>query len=217
MRKIALFVMTLMMAGSLFAYEPNKENVTVKRNGDVVYYEQTEVYNIYGWNPARSTANKKLNQDYVKWVVRKGYTVENLVNYEYKILERLRPHINDFGRLIQAEGELAEYEKRTAIISIPFVTEENYLTLTKEEMLVKMFAFISDCTNYIIGDNKMIADLILTMALEMFPIQLPMTKAAYDDLQTIEVANRQNAVEWFYRNKEENKWLDVNDLITDDR
>lgn len=133
------------MAVSLFAYEPKKENVTVKGN-TVTYYEKTEVWNIYGWNPETSTANKKLNQDYVKWVIRKGYTVEDLVDYNFKRLERLRPHINDFGRLIQAGGELAEYHKRTAIISIPFVTEENYLTLTKEEMLAKMNAFISDCT-----------------------------------------------------------------------
>lgn len=146
MRKIALFVMTLMMAGSLFAYEPKRENVTVKGN-TVTYYEKTEVWNIYGWNPEMSTANKKLNQDYVKWAIRKGYTVEDLVEYEFKRLERLRPHINEYGRLIQATGNLAEYEKRTAIISIPFVTEENYLTLTKEEMLAKMYAFISDCTN----------------------------------------------------------------------
>ena len=93
MRKITLFIMTLMMAGSLFAYEPSKENVTVK------------------------------------------------------------------------------------------------------------------------GENKMIAELVLTLALEMFPIQLPMTEKAYNDLQTIEVANRQNAYEWYYRNKEENKWLDAAGLI----
>ena len=135
--------MTLMMAGSLFAYEPKKENVTVKGN-KVTYYEKTEVWNIHGWNPA--TADKKLNQDYVKWVIRKGYTVEQLVDYYFKRLERFRPHINEYGRLIQATGNLAEYEKRTAIISIPFVTEENYLTLTKEEMLAKMYAFIDACT-----------------------------------------------------------------------
>ena len=145
MRKITLFIMTLMMAGSLFAYEPKKENVTVKGN-TVTYYEKTEVWNIYGWNPEMSTANKKLNQDYVKWAIRKGYTIEQLVDYDFGRLEKLRPHINDFGRLIQSAGELAEYHKRTAIISIPFVTEENYLTITKEEMLAKMYAFISDCT-----------------------------------------------------------------------
>lgn len=146
MRKIALFIMTLMMASSLFAYEPKKENVTVKRNGNIEYYEQTEVWNIHGWNPEISTANKKLNQDYVKWVIRKGYTIEQLVDYDFKRLESLRPHINEYGRLIQSAGELAEYKKRTAIISVPFVTEENYLTLTKEEMKAKMYAFISDCT-----------------------------------------------------------------------
>ena len=62
----------------------------------------------------------------------------------------------------------------------------------------------------------MIAELVLILALEMFPIQLPMTEKAYNDLQTIEVANQQTAAEWFYRNKEENKWLDVNDPITED-
>lgn len=146
MRKIALFVMTLMMAGTLFAYEPKKENVTVKRNGSIEYYEKTEVWNICGWNPETSTANKKLNQDYVKWVIRKDYTIEQLVDYDFKRLEKLRPHINEYGRLIQAGGELGEYNKRTAIISVPFVTEENYLTLTKEEMKAKMYAFIEECT-----------------------------------------------------------------------
>ena len=62
----------------------------------------------------------------------------------------------------------------------------------------------------------MIAELVLTLALEMFPVQLPMTEKAYNDLQTIEVASPKTAAEWFYRNKEENKWLDVNDLIIED-
>lgn len=59
----------------------------------------------------------------------------------------------------------------------------------------------------------MIAELVLTLALEMFPIQLPMTEKVYNDLQTIEVANPKTAAEWFYRNKEENKWLDAADFI----
>lgn len=61
----------------------------------------------------------------------------------------------------------------------------------------------------------MIAELVLTLALEMFPIQLPMTEKAYNDLQTIEVANPKTAADWFYRNKEENKWLDAADLISE--
>lgn len=62
----------------------------------------------------------------------------------------------------------------------------------------------------------MIAELVLTLALAMFPVQLPMTENAYNDLQTIEAASPKTATEWFYRNKEENKWLDVNDLIIED-
>ena len=65
------------------------------------------------------------------------------------------------------------------------------------------------------GENKMVAELVLTLVLEMFTIQLQMTEKAYNDLQTIEVANPKTATEWFYRNKEENKWLDVNDIVTE--
>ena len=143
MKKMFMIAVVFTMMAGLFAYEPKKECVTVKGN-KVIYYVQTEVWNIYGWEPEIS--NKKLNQDYVKWVIRKGYTIEQLVGYEFKRLEKLRPHINEYGRLIQATGELGEYNKRTAIISIPFVTEENYLTLSKEDMLAKMYAFIAECT-----------------------------------------------------------------------
>ena len=38
----------------------------------------------------------------------------------------------------------AKYAKRTAIVSIPFVTEENFLYMTKTDMLVKMKAFIEE-------------------------------------------------------------------------
>ena len=76
------------------------------------------------------------------------------------------------------------------------------------------------------GENKMVAELVLTLVLEMFTIQLQMTEKAYNDLQTIEVANPNDlqtievanpktATEWFYINKEENKWLDAADLTSE--
>lgn len=40
--------------------------------------------------------------------------------------------------------ECAWYVKRTAVISIPFVTEENWYTITREELLNKMRAFVEE-------------------------------------------------------------------------
>lgn len=170
MRKITLFMMTLMMAGSLFAYEPSKENVTVKRNGDFKYYERTEPYKDKGnWT--------KEYTDYVGWVIWKGYTVEQCVEYNYERLESSRRSycfsmknaINPRPDGIQpfltkllnerngTDMSPEEYARNSwlksakenmtwAVTALPFVTEENFLTLTKEEMLAKMKAFISDCT-----------------------------------------------------------------------
>ena len=176
MRKIALFIMTLMMVGSLFAYEPKKENVTVKRNGDFKYYEQTEPYK------AKSDWTKDYN-DYVCWVIRKGYTVEQCVDYNYERLESSRkgyyfsmknainPRPNGFqtsitellnkinGTDISSEEytrnswlKSAKDEITWAVTALPFVTKENFLTLTKEEMKAKMYAFISECTKINKGD-----------------------------------------------------------------
>ena len=41
------------------------------------------------------------------------------------------------------EHEASNY-KKAALISVPFTTEENWLTITKEEMLTKMKAFIEE-------------------------------------------------------------------------
>ena len=180
MKKIlVVLMMTFTMVAGLFAYEPKKECAKVKRNGNVVYYEKTELYDENGFKPdpeARGWDGCKTSQDYVKWVIRKGYTVDQLVEYKYGLLQNLRDIYRRFlkdvesqelsnadiayaeaynkinGSDIPAEDlcarvslELAGYKKRTAIISIPFVTEENWLTLTKEEMRAKMYAFIEEC------------------------------------------------------------------------
>ena len=178
MKKIlTVLIITLMMAGTLFAYEPKKECAKVKRNGDVKYYEKTELYNMYGSEPDPKDLHDwyGFTYDSVGWVIGKGYTVEQHVDYKYENLERLRDSYyyfmkkanqpkpsnasNAFTDAINAingtnitpeehEKEtclrLAEQHKRTAIISIPFVTEENFLTLTKEEILAKMYAFIEE-------------------------------------------------------------------------
>lgn len=183
MKKILTVLMMVLMMAGLFAYEPKIECATVKRNGDVKYYEKTELYNwispglsadpkdLFRWyNPSGDT------YDYVGWVIGKDYTVEQCVDYRYKKLEQARRDyyydmekvtnpkepsnaskayvdaINAIkGTNITAEEhememalESVEEDVTWATTCIPFVTEENFLTLTKEEMLAKMYAFIEE-------------------------------------------------------------------------
>ena len=174
---MVLMMVFTMMAG-LFAYEPKKENAKVKRSGDVIYYEKTEPYDIYGYKPDpkdRSWDGSKTTIDYDKWVIRKGYTVDQCVDYNYELLEGFRrgylfymkrvehPEVTSLTKFVvdgtneingtnetyeehemKRARESAWYKKRTAVISIPFVTEENFLTLTKEEMLTRWLDFVEE-------------------------------------------------------------------------
>lgn len=180
MKKILMvLMMVLMMAGSLFAYEPKKECAKVKRNGNVEYYEKTELYN---WLSPGLSADPNdtglfgYSRDNVFWVIRKGYTVEQMVDYNYEKLEQARrDYYYDMKKVSQPKepsnaskayvdainainGTNITYEEHEmkmalesveeditwAITCIVFVTEENFLTLTKEEMLAKMYAFIEE-------------------------------------------------------------------------
>lgn len=175
---IMILMMVVTMMTSLFAYEPKKENAKVKRNGSVIYYEKTAPYDICGGKPdpkARGWDGRKTTLDYDKWVIRKGYTVEQCVNYNYGLLEHFRrsysyymkrvenPEVEGYTKtIVDALNEIngtsetyeehitkralesAWYEKRTAVLSIPCVTEDNFLTLTKEEMLARMLDFIEE-------------------------------------------------------------------------
>lgn len=174
MKKMIMVLMMVFGLSTVFAYEPKKECAKVKRNGDVKYYEKTELYNIYGSKPVPRYPVDS-DQDYVKWVIRKGYTVNQFVDYKYDLLEYLRRSysydmkrvekpevpgytkvIVDFTNEINGTSETYEehvvnnalkrawYVKRTAIISIPYVTADNFLTLTKEEMLERMLDFIEE-------------------------------------------------------------------------
>lgn len=171
---ITVLMMVFTMVAGLFAYEPKKENAKVKRNGDVVYHEKTELYNMYGSKPdPRCPVDS--DQDYVRWVIRKGYTVNQLVEYEYGLLEHLRwlysynmkrvesPVVEGYTKTIvdilnEINGTSETYEehttkralesawrvKRTAMLSILYVTEDNFLTLTKEEMLARILDFVEE-------------------------------------------------------------------------
>lgn len=174
---IMVLVVFTMMAG-LYAYELKKECAKVKRNGKVIYYEKTAPYDTLGGKPdpkARGWDGRKTTLDYDKWVIRKGYTVVQCVNYNYNLLEYFRggyahnmrrvdsPKVEGYTKkIVDALNEIngtsetyeehvannarerAWYKKRTAVLSIPCVTEDNFLTLTKEEMLARMFDFIEE-------------------------------------------------------------------------
>lgn len=174
---MVLMMGVTMMAG-VFAYVPKKENAKVKRNGSVIYYEKTAPYDTLGGKPdpkARGWDGRKTTLDYDKWVIRKGYTVEQCVNYNYSLLEGFRrgysyhmkrvekPDVTSLTKIIvdftneinetsetyeehsiNLAREAAWYKKRTAVLSIPFVTEDNFLTLTEEEMLARWLDFVEE-------------------------------------------------------------------------
>lgn len=180
-KMIMVLMMVFTMVAGLFAYEPKKENAKVKRNGNVIYYEKTELYNIYGSKPdPRCPVDS--DQDYVRWVIRKGYTVNQFVDYKYDLLEHLRwsysydmklvesPVVENYTKTIvdilnEINGTSETYEehtanrawesaqrvKRTAVVSIPYVTVDNFLTLTKEEMLARMLDFVEEVKHEAIG------------------------------------------------------------------
>lgn len=130
MRKITLFIMILMMVSSLFAYEPKKECVTVKGN-KIIYYEKTEQY-YSNWLQV-----PEYEKDYRKWVIRKSYSVEQLAHYYFSILKN--------NRIPHKYYEFVIAGREASVNYIPFVTEENWLTITEEELLNKIRSFVSDC------------------------------------------------------------------------
>lgn len=174
MKRMLMILMMVFGLSAAFAYEPKKEYAKVKRNGDVVYHEKTELYNIHGSKPdPRYPVDT--DQDYVRWVIRKGYTANQLVEYEYDLLEHLRwsysydmkrvesPVVEGYTKVIvdalnEINGTNETYEehtikralesawrvKRTAMLSILYVTEDNFLTLTKEEMLARILDFVEE-------------------------------------------------------------------------
>lgn len=130
MRKIALFVMTLMMAGTLFAYEPEKEFFKV-----VIYYDE-EVEPQYGGDGTRRTF--KILPSIMK---RQAHSFYN------DLLLCTRELASDYFSLAKREVDeekRKKYENESincidwAINNIPFITKENYWTVD-EYQYTKMF------------------------------------------------------------------------------
>lgn len=188
---------TLTMMAGLFAYEPKKENVTVK--GNKVLYEETYKYSVFT-DTRRWTYKVKSG----KFIYLKSGTFDsmwsdllqcrerhdiylNVAKYkdetcstcaflekyksayendelnetemkQYESMLKLHLATNDVkgaieGRPAHAKTATKSYyevaandEKMKAINEMPFVTEENWYTITREELLDKICAFALDCT-----------------------------------------------------------------------
>ena len=191
MKKIITVLFAVLAMSSMFAYIPKKDCVKVKRN-KIKYYEKTEVWNLFGEEPdPKDTGFFGDSYDCAEWVIDKKITVEEQIDYRYKMLEKYRKiyrekmenakeeyenakhpdlenspsifrnsevynnlrgtnytdeeyYIRNMLRFAKMREHEAENSKKSALISIPFTTEENWLTITKEEMLTKMKAFIED-------------------------------------------------------------------------
>lgn len=196
MKKITLFVMALMMAGSLFAYEPKKENVTVKGN-KVQYYEEyikhctfkdTRMWTYkvksgkfiyfrtgtfeYMWSEllhsreSYDTCMKVASYkdetcstcaflEKYKSAYENGELNETEMK-QYETMVDLHQATNNLkgaieGKPAHAETGTRSYyevcangEKMKCVNKMPFVTEENWYTITKEELLSKIRTFVEE-------------------------------------------------------------------------
>lgn len=125
-KMIFALMMAFTMVAGLFAYEPKKENLTIKGN-KITYYEKTEPY-YSSWLQV-----KEYEKDYHKWVISKSHSVEQCAHYYFSILKNNRgPHKYD---------EFVKTGCEASINYIPFVTEENWLTITEEELCEKLKDF----------------------------------------------------------------------------
>lgn len=132
MKRLITILMTLFVMGSAFAYTPKAECFKVTKNR-VTYEEHFE--DSYGLNRFPFTKGERL------FVIRKDYPVENVVDYYWDKLQRERCSYDyATGRNWMDYRERAVIDK--AVLYIPFVTEENFLTITKEEILEEMKALI---------------------------------------------------------------------------
>ena len=133
MKKIlTVLIMTLMMAGSLFAYEPNPEFFKVS-NDMVYYYEEVEPQ--YGANGIRCF----LSTDLI------GMKKEAHLQYLMFELMKKMMYVNFSLAFSTADEEIKEdYKnkaieyKNRAINEIPFITEKNFWTIT-EQQYIKIF------------------------------------------------------------------------------
>lgn len=145
MRKIALFIMTLIITGSLFAYEPKKELFEVyynniERSYTISYYEEVEPqdrFNGKRYIIVLNTDNIK-NDAYFYYGCLDAYRKACLVTLGLYTNERVRYNDKCSDEQI---AKVEEYKNR-AINEVPFITEENFDTITKKQYVRKFTKYL---------------------------------------------------------------------------
>lgn len=145
MKKMFMIFMAFTMMTGLFAYEPKKElfkvyHNTIKRCYTISYYEEVE--------PQDSFNGKRyitvLNTDNIKNEAYFHY--DRLDDYRTLCLVILGLHTNDRVRYNakcsdEQIAKVKEYKNR-AINEVPFITEENFDTITEKQYVRKFTKYL---------------------------------------------------------------------------
>ena len=130
--------------------------MTVERNVDINYKILEKYREQYRKNIEYSKKKFKIAKawiDYIKQPCLEGnFDSLGLYNYEHNnILTEEEYYLDEkiyqaysFSCSARQYKHKAFVNRKDALISVPFTTEENWLTITKEEMLTKMKAFIEE-------------------------------------------------------------------------
>lgn len=131
------------------------KDMTVEKSIDINYEFLEKYRKIYKENIEESEEELKNAKAWINYIKQPGlkgadslerynYLNENiLTEEEYHLYEKVGYAHYRMSWMFQYKHR-AFNSKKSALISIPFTTEENWLTITKEEMLTKMKAFIED-------------------------------------------------------------------------
>ena len=132
-----IFIMVFTMIAGLFAYEPKKELFEVfynrlERHYTISYYEEVEPQ--YNFNGKRYIT--VLNTDNIKSAAIFHYKHFDIYRDACSITLRL-PNKNSDEQI----AEVKEY-KNKAINEVPFITEENFNTITETEYVYKFTKYL---------------------------------------------------------------------------
>lgn len=146
MKKIFILMITVFtMAAGLFAYEPKKElfkvyHNTIERCYTISYYEEVEPQDIFNGKRYITV----LNTDNIKNDAYHHY--DRLDCYRTSCLVTLGLHTNDrvkYDAKCSDEqiAKVKEYKNR-AINEVPFITEENFETITEKQYVRKFTKYL---------------------------------------------------------------------------
>ena len=134
----------------------DEDYMTVERSVDINYSFLEKYREEYRKNIENSKKNFEISKqwiDYIKQPRLKGdfdslelynYEHSNLLTEEEYYLSEKTFQAYEFSHRAEQYKHEAFENRKDALISIPFTTAENWLTITKEEILTKMKAFIEE-------------------------------------------------------------------------